>query len=141
MGDCRSTPGARHPRRLQCPTGGAECCEVSPRTIAHHIREPWAWSPTAARYFFCDDPACELAYFGDDGSTIPRSQLRGRNGATNAAGDRLLCHCFGLTHAEFVRQPAPRDYIVAQTRAGLYSGATRNPSGRCCLKDFPDAGE
>jgi hypothetical protein len=27
--------------------------------------------------------------------------------------------------------------VMAQTKAGLCSCDTSNPSGRCCLKDFP----
>ncbi len=92
--------------------------------------------PTAARWFFCDDPDCDVAYFGDDGSILRRSQLRDHA----ATGDRLLCHCFGLTLDRFLRDPATRDYVVAQTRAGQCSCETSNPSGRCCLKDFPDIG-
>jgi hypothetical protein len=142
MAECCSTPdiGNDHPRKLRCPSSGAECAEVSPRTIAHHIDAPWTWTPTASRWFFCDDAVCDVAYFGDDGSILPRSRLRGRAGM-NAPDDRLLCHCFGLTLDEFLRHPATRDYVVAQTRAGQCSCETSNPSGRCCLKDFPDAGE
>ena len=138
MADCCSTPttGEGNPGKRRCPANGAECCEVSPRTIAHHISEPWTWMPSAARWFFCDDPDCDVAYFGDDGSILRRSQLRDHA----ATDERLLCHCFGLTHAEFLRHPATRDYVVAQTRAGQCSCETSNPSGRCCLKDFPDIG-
>lgn len=142
MTDCCVTPAAArsHPAKRRCPAHGEECGEVSPRTIAHHIREPWTWTPTAARWFFCEDPACEVVYFGDDGSILGRSRLRERAGM-DALGERLLCHCFGLTHAEFLRHPATRDYVVAQTRAGQCSCETSNPSGRCCLKDFPETGE
>ncbi|MBI5793243.1 MAG: hypothetical protein HZA63_17400 [Rhodocyclales bacterium] len=141
MADCCSTPatGSDHPRKQRCPGNGAECAEVSPRTIAHHIAAPWTWTPTASRWFHCADPACEVLYFDDEGSTIPRSRLRIR-AAVDASGDRPLCHCFGLTPDDFLRDPATRDYVVAQTRAGLCSCETSNPSGRCCLKDFPEIG-
>jgi hypothetical protein len=142
MADCCAPPGTGddHPRKRRCPAHGAECGEVSPRTIAHHISEPWTWTPTGARWFFCDEPACDVAYFADDGSILHRSRLRERAG-NDARDDRLLCHCFGLTLDRFLRDPATRDYVVAQTRAGQCSCETRNPSGRCCLKDFPDIGE
>ena len=107
------------------------------RTITHHIKDAWTWQPTGHRHFFCDDPACEIVYFGDDGSTIPRSQLRTRVGLKELSDNSLLCYCFGITKADFSVNPATKDFVVAQTKAGLCSCETSNPSGRCCLKDFP----
>ncbi len=37
--------------------------------------------------FFCDDPECEVVYFGEDGSTILKSQLRTRVGVKEDSGD------------------------------------------------------
>jgi len=37
--------------------------------------------------------------------------------------------------------PGIRDFVVAQTRLGLCACDTRNPSGRCCLIDFPRDGD
>jgi hypothetical protein len=103
----------------------------------HHITWAWTWQPTAHRYFFCDDPACEVVYFGDDGSTILKSQLRTQIGLKEMSGDELLCYCFGVTKQDFQSNPATRDFVVAQTKAGQCSCDTSNPTGRCCLKDFP----
>jgi len=93
--------------------------------------------PGAARYFFCEDPACDVVYFGDDGSTLSKSRLRTRVGVKEGAGDSLLCYCFGVSYADYRSNPAVKDYVIAQTKAGLCSCDIRNPSGRCCLKDFP----
>lgn len=145
MGDCcsasghRDQPAAGHPNKRRCPRHGGECAEVSARTIAHHIAQAWAWRATAGRYFYCDDPACEIVYFGDDGSMIDQSRLRTRVGVKDPADDRLLCYCFGVSQADFRRDPATRDFVLAETRAGRCSCETSNPSGRCCLKDFPEA--
>ena len=111
--------------------------EVSARTIAHHIKEAWVWQQTAERYFFCDDPLCEVVYFGDDGSTILKSQLRTRVGLKDTSDDSLLCYCFGVSKRDFHNDSSTRDFVVAQTKAGQCSCDTSNPSGRCCLKDFP----
>ena len=142
MADCCSPRDQceKHPNKLPCPASGIECQEVSVRTIAHHINEPWAWAATANRYFFCDDPACEVVYFGDDGSTILKSQLRTSVGVKEQSAHSALCYCFGVSKADYQHNPATRDYVVAQTKAGLCSCETSNPSGRCCLKDFPKAG-
>lgn len=136
----RSSPSpASDPAKASCPLSGAECAEVSARTIAHHLRQSWAWRETAGRYFFCADPACEVVYFGDDGSLIRRDDLRTRVGVKEAADDAPLCYCFGISRADFRRDPQSRDFVLAQTRAKQCSCATSNPSGRCCLMDFPPA--
>jgi hypothetical protein len=111
------------------------------RTISHHIRASWSWEPAAASHYFCDAPECDVVYFGEDGSTFVRSQLRTRVGVKETADDSLLCYCFGVSKADFQHNPATRDYVVAQTKAGHCSCETSNPSGRCCLKDFPKAGD
>jgi hypothetical protein len=128
---------ADHPKKHRCPANGREYPEVPVRTIAHHIKDAWLWRPTASRYFFCDDPECDVVYFGEDSSTIPRSQLRTRVGMKEGADDSPLCYCFGVSRGDYRRDPASRDFVVAQTRTGLCSCETSNPSGRCCLKDFP----
>lgn len=134
---CFSESNDSHPRKLPCPGNGRECAEVSARTIAHHMKASWQWQATATRYFFCDDPACDIVYFGDDGSTIGKAQLRTRVGVKEGADDSLLCYCFGVSRADYRETPGIRDFVVAQTKAGLCSCETSNPSGRCCLKDFP----
>lgn len=125
-----------HPGRYRCPGNGVEYSAVSVRTILHHIKQAWAWQPTAKRYFFCEDPACDIVYFGDDDTTILKSQLRTRVGVKESTDDGLLCYCFGVSKADYRRDPAVRDFVTAQTKAGLCSCEARNPSGRCCLKDF-----
>lgn len=130
-------PDGKGPRKHHCPANGREYSEVSLRTVAHHIARPWDWTPTAKGYYFCDDPECDVAYFGDDGSVVLKSQLRTRVGAKQRGGDGLLCYCFGVSRADFERDPGTKDFVTAQTKAGLCSCETSNPSGRCCLKDFP----
>jgi len=135
---CSSSDCAgKHPKKHRCPANGQEYAEVPVRTIAHHIKASWAWRPTAEHYYFCADPACAVAYFSDDDSTVLKSRLRTRIGVKEQSGDDLLCYCFGVSKADFERDPATKDFVVAQTKAGLCSCETSNPSGRCCLKDFP----
>lgn len=142
MGNCCSPSdlSSKHSNKFACPANGIEYSEVSIRTIAHHIKEAWGWKATANRYFFCDDPECEVVYFGDDGSTILKSELRTSFGVKEKNGGGLLCYCFGVSKADHQHNPAIKDYVTAQTKAGLCSCETCNPSGRCCLKDFPQTG-
>lgn len=139
MSDCCLPPqhDTTHPNKRRCPVNGREYAEVSARTIAHHIKSAWTWSPAPKRYFFCDDPGCDVVYFCEDGSTILKLQLRTRVGVKEDARDSPLCYCFGISQEDFERNPTIKEFVVAQTRAGLCSCDISNPSGRCCLKDFP----
>lgn len=139
MTDCCSSSGCKtsHPKKHHCPVNGKEYPEVSARTIAHHIRDSWTWVGKAGRYFFCDDPACDVVYFGDDGTIIMKSQLRTRVGVKEASGDALVCYCFGAAKADVLSDPGIRIFVETQTKLGVCSCDTSNPSGRCCLKDFP----
>jgi len=141
MVDCSSECGAARPGKRRCPVNGVEYAEVPSRTIAHHIRRSWQWSDNGRHYYFCNDPGCDVVYFGEDDSVILKSQLRTRVGAKEAAGDALLCYCFGVTRADAIADPGIRDFVLAQTRLGLCACDTRNPSGRCCLIDFPRDGD
>lgn len=139
MSDCCSTSETKtaHPKKLRCPSNGLEYIEVSPKTISHHLKEAWKWKDNGARYFFCDDPACDVVYFGDDDSVINKSQLRQPVGVKEASNDTLACYCFGVTKADAIADPGIRDYVKNQTKHAQCACDTRNPSGRCCLKDFP----
>ena len=138
MSDCCS-PSTSRPNKHRCPHNGIEYAEVSARTIEHHIRQSWSWQDSGRRYFFCDDPDCDVVYFGDDDSVILKSQLRTQVGVKEAGDDAPLCYCFGITRGDALGDPAIRDFVVERTRQGLCSCETSNPSGRCCLKDFPKA--
>ena len=139
MSECCTSSSCNNtdPKKHRCPVCAREHSEVSVRTIVHHLKDAWTWQPTGRRYFFCDDPACEVVYFVDDGSTILRSQLRTPVGIKELSDESLLCYCFGVSRADLSANPATKDFVIAQTKAGQCSCDTRNPSGRCCLKDFP----
>lgn len=139
MSDCCSSSASDvlHPHKRRCPRHGGECAEVPRRTIVHHLWSPWQWRGKEQRYFFCDAPGCDVVYFGEDDSIIPAAQLRTVVGLKEAADDAPVCYCFGVSRADALRDAAIRDYVVEQTRLGLCSCDTSNPSGRCCLKAFP----
>jgi hypothetical protein len=89
MADCCSSSGGKtaHISKHRCPANGIEYAEVSSRTIAHHIKHSWQWQDNGRRYFFCDDPDCDVVYFADDDSVIFKSQLRTRVGVKEAGDD------------------------------------------------------
>jgi hypothetical protein len=134
---CTSSKCTIDSKKYRCPANGKEYIEVAARTIAHHIKQVWKWRDGGIRYFFCDDPDCDVVYFGEDDSVVLKSQLRTLPGVKDTSDDAQLCYCFGITKADLLRHPEARDYVVSQTKLGNCSCETSNPSGRCCLKDFP----
>ena len=120
-----------------CPVNGQEYRPVSLKTMLHHIKSPWEWMEKQQGYYFCDDPDCEVVYFGEDNSVINKSELRTVVGIKARQPGALTCYCFGVSNLDTQQYPAIRDYIVDKTKAGLCSCDTSNPSGHCCLKNFP----
>lgn len=132
---CKRSRSKRH----RCPVNGIEYPDVQARTIAHHVKQPWLWKSGDQSYFFCDDPECEVAYFADDDSVLLTSQLRTQVGVKSHSENVPLCYCFGVSKADAKNNPGIREFVIRQTRRGACSCETSNPSGRCCLKDFPRA--
>lgn len=135
---CHSECVAQSPSRTHvCPVNGQEYKSIALKTVLHHIKSPWDWSEKGQGYYFCDDPDCDVVYFGEDDSVITRSEIRTVVGIKECKPDALTCYCFGVSNLEAQQHPAIRDFIVDKTKSGLCSCDTSNPSGRCCLKDFP----
>ncbi|MBD3609191.1 MAG: copper chaperone Copz family protein [Gammaproteobacteria bacterium] len=142
MSDCCSSGSAcatagRTTRKQACPSDQSMCAEVSRETMLHHLAAPWAVSLTAEKYYFCSSPDCDVVYFGDDGSVITVDAIRSPVGQKQNGADKVLCYCFGVTQADYDNNPEVKQFVVQQTKESSCACETRNPSGRCCLKDFP----
>ena len=135
MSDC--CQHTQHPKRFTCPANGKAYLEVSLATVLHHLKTPWIQTPKQQNYYFCDDPQCDVVYFGSDGSTYEKSQLRTKVGVKEISADSLICYCFGVTRSEAQSNELTKAFVVTQTKNANCSCTTSNPSGRCCLKDFP----
>lgn len=134
---CSSCSETSAPRKYKCPVNGAEGVEVSLQTILHHLRTPWNWTAKPQGYYFCADPECDVVYFGEDGSTLLRADLRTTVGVKESSPDAPLCYCFGVARSDALSDSSVKEFVVQKTKEGLCSCETSNPSGRCCLKDFP----
>ncbi len=133
---CTSTENSKNkPRQYKCPSNGKLYKEVSPATILHHMNEPWNWNNKDQGYYFCDDPDCDVVYFGEDDSLIKKSSLRTEVGIKEERDDALVCYCFGVSKKESKSQKI-KEFVIENTKNNNCACVTRNPSGRCCLKDF-----
>ena len=111
--------------------------EVSVQTILQHLKSPWEKELNKQDYYFCDDAECDAVYFGLDDSVITKSELRTQVGIKEKDEEALICYCFGVSKSAAKQNSELKPYIVQQTKVGNCSCETSNPSGRCCLKDFP----
>ncbi len=128
-------------KRRLCPANGKEYLQVPFSTILQHIKKPWNQENTLQSeqaYYFCSDPDCDVVYFGEDDTLINKSDLRTLvtiKEPSNA--DALACYCFDITLKEVKNDPKLKQYVIDKTKNNLCACESQNPSGRCCLKDFP----
>ena len=134
---CESSQATRIPRKHTCPANGKTYAAVNPATISHHLKHPWNWQAIQQGYYFCDDSNCDVVYFAEDNSVIKTDALRTEVGIKARKPESLLCYCYGVTFNDAKNQPGIKSFVLNKTKARECACDTRNPSGRCCLKDFP----
>jgi hypothetical protein len=133
---CQSPDPA--PRRACCPVNGKPYQAVPFNTVLHQVQKPWARALPEQGYYFCTDPDCEVVYFGEDERLFTENDLRIAVGQKSRAADRAVCYCFDITRADIERHAEQtRAFVTERTRDGSCDCQVRNPSGQCCLKDFP----
>jgi len=79
-----------------------------------------------------------VVYFGRDNSRVTQSELRTEVGVKTQSEQSVICYCFGVTYGDVRIQPEIKDFVIDKTRKNSCACETRNPSGKCCLKDFPE---
>ena len=140
MSDCCSIPSytsSAHGRHI-CPANGKKYAQVSTKTIKHHLKFPWSWLQKKQAYYFCTDQDCSVVYFGQDNSVIDKTSIRLEVGIKEQSDNTLVCYCFGVTKAEARNNKAIRQFVIEQTKLKQCACETRNPSGKCCLANFPN---
>ena len=135
--DNSNTEKTKSARKFACPVNKTEYVSVDIKTMLQHIKSPWLQSLNEDAYYFCDDPDCNVVYFSNTGSTINKSELRTQVGIKEESPEALICYCFGVTKALAHNDNELKAYVTQQTKEKNCACDIRNPSGRCCLKDFP----
>jgi len=134
--DCCSSSQAQ-PNKRSCPGHGGACGEVSYTTLSHHIKQPWRLTEKTRRFFFCDDPDCDIIYFDDENWQVQQSDVRTNIGAKDTSGEAMVCYCYGVTRTDALKDADIKKFVMDRTKQKLCSCQTQNPSGQCCLKNFP----
>lgn len=132
-----SEENTKQPRKHTCPVNEKNYIEVPRQTILQHIKSPWQQTLNEDNYYFCDDPDCEVVYFGLTGSVINKDELRTVVGVKEKSDETTVCYCFGVSKAQAKQDAKLKKYVTLQTKEKMCACDIRNPSGRCCLKDFP----
>ena len=127
-----------------CPHNGLSYSAVSIETVRHHLKKPLADTLTGQHYFFCDSPDCDVVYFGDDDSVLLNTDMQTPVGQKHRAADNILCYCYGISYGQVHREisehgkSSSREFVTEKTKSGTCQCRMLNPSGKCCLKDFPE---
>jgi hypothetical protein len=140
MSDCCSTDKvmSTFPRKQTCPSNHHDYFLVPLKTVLHHVKYSWQANLKDQGYYFCNDPECDIVYFGEDGSVINKTELRTKIAAKEKDDEALVCYCFGVSLSNAKENSDIKNFVIQQTKVGHCSCETSNPSGRCCLKDFPN---
>lgn len=139
MSDCcssnqKSQSGNTYHR---CPGNGIEYPTISSYTVMHQVHNPWQYDLNGNFFYFCNDPNCEIVYFTDQNVTINKAGLRSQIGAKETSVKRTLCYCFGITEEQLLKDTSLKNFVITATKEKKCACEIRNPSGRCCLRDFP----
>lgn len=139
MSNCCSTSSKTqpYPNKHLCPINGKPYRLVSSITVKHHIKAPWSWKENNQGYYFCTDPECHVVYFGEDNSIIDTSSVRTSVGLKDKTDNALICYCFGVTKSDAINNPIAKKFVLNETKQKQCACKTKNPSGKCCLSDFP----
>ena len=125
------------PKKSKCPACGKKYNTVSEKTILYHIKDPWNWPVKHQAYYYCETPECTVVYFGEDASVIKKSELRTIVGIKEKPDAGLICYCFGVTKKQAANNKEAATFVLNKTKEQSCACETHNPSGKCCLKNFP----
>jgi hypothetical protein len=147
MGNCCSSSSgeikAETKQTTECPNCRASATPVERALLLHQIVAPLNQQLPSDDFFFCPDLNCKAVYFSSRGEIIENVHIRGEAGQKSTDANRILCYCFDISHARVIEEieqtgrSASKAFVVEQTRLKNCACEIRNPSGRCCLRDFP----
>ena len=145
MGSCCSSKSEKSlssNQTVMCPSCQARAKAVGLTTLLHQVKAPLNQDLSDKAYFFCDQVDCDTVYFSLDGLCLNREQVRDSVGQKSADPERTLCYCFNITDVmvsdeiRLTGASSSKAFVVEQTKIKNCACDIRNPSGRCCLRNF-----
>lgn len=137
MSDVCSVVGSNFPKKRLCPVCSTIARQVGVTTIKHHVVDPWRRAFSDQGYYFCADAFCSVVYFGQDGLCIRRDEMRTHVGVKDDTPSALICYCFGVRKEDAIYAEV-KSFVLNETKQHSCACSVRNPSGKCCLTDFPN---
>ncbi len=138
MSDCCTTSSTtKIPTQSLCPINGQAYKSVPTKTVMHNIHKPWLIHFEQQKFYFCDDPSCSVVYFSDQNMIININECRTKIGHKLNHANSTLCYCFGVSFYDAKKDPTIKEFVTLQTKNKSCQCDIKNPSGKCCLKDFP----
>ena len=131
----------QHP--LDCPCCGRQVKPVQHITLLHQVIAPLNQQLPNEEFFFCANISCDTVYFSKTGTVFDHTKTREGINKDLSGNPLTLCYCFDVTLARVLEeikqtgQSASRAFVTEQTKLKNCACGIRNPSGKCCLKDFP----
>ncbi len=153
MGDCCSTENdaacntppepAPVPKKSACPACATSGRLIERKTLLQQLKHAYLISAPPEPFYFCGGRSCDTVYFSQAGTTYAQDALRQKVGQKSTDSSRTLCYCFDVT-ADTVEKElaesgtsAAKEFVMAQVKLKTCACDVRNPSGSCCLPDFP----
>ncbi len=137
--NCTPTSG----KSYVCSDCHEQAKKVEVTTIRLHLKKPWATKLEEENYYFCKTESCPTVYFSDTGDVFTQKDLRLTIGVKDTTPNRQICYCYNVTLQDLLEEDESgktgeiKQYVASQSKAGTCACEVNNPSGRCCLVDFP----
>ncbi|MFT6915751.1 MAG: hypothetical protein ACJAWL_002061 [Motiliproteus sp.] len=134
---------AKTRQAASCPCCGISAKRVERVTLMHQVVAPLNQQLPPDDFYFCRSTSCNTVYFSNGGAAIDASQIRAEVGHKSTQPGRVICYCFGISHSRIMAEIektgtcASRVFVMEQTKLKNCACDIRNPSGKCCLKEFP----
>ena len=132
-----STESKKVAKKQACPQCKQNGTLLSVSTVYQHLQQPWSWQPQGEHFYFCGSNHCDVVYFDEEAHCITQSEIRTTIGAKTQQADDLICYCYNVSLQHAKQNTDIKAFVVNMTKQGACACEIRNPSGRCCLKDFP----
>lgn len=141
---CDTAASTKQSKKMLCPSCGVKQNFLPHQTLIHQLKNPKNIEVNPdIPYYFCRNSSCETVYFSPSQSSFSPDDLRWPVGQKSTEPDRQICYCFDVTYDQVVKELArdgvskTKEFVMAQTKLKNCACEIRNPSGKCCLVDFP----
>ena len=141
---CNTQAVAKHEKKMLCPECNGKQNLTPYQTLLHQLRQPFTKELNAdGAYYFCRSQTCNIVYFDTEGHIFTQGDVRWKVGQKMSSSSRQICYCFDVTYDEVstefarYRSSKTKEFVMSQTKAKNCACEIRNPSGKCCLVDFP----